>query len=263
MLRVGIRRCRLLFACSQCARSKGALRKNRPSSLMPLNSQECLPISVMGPSPCLSFVVKWLGASGLPVTACRTNQELFLEQTSIVIVESQLLSPTTSLPTFRELAGSHDVEVISISCSPFPHSSEASRPSHRPGETHFHLPRQLGRLIHHLRARSDLLALTDTDLLSLGSLVVNPATREVCTADGEATLTALQFDLLVILMREPGVVFSLRDLMRRLPRLQTGRQDPSVVRYHVARLRARLGVAANYIENVRGCGYRVQDALLD
>jgi len=43
-----------------------------------------------------------------------------------------------------------------------------------------------------------------------------------------------------------------------LPRLQTGRRDPAVVRYHVARLRARLGCNSHLIENVRGCGYRLR-----
>lgn len=232
---------------------------------MPSNLQECLAISVIGPSHCLNFLVKWLAASGLPVTACQTRHELLLDHTSIVIVESGYSFPTTTRSAFRKLAECDGVEVISTSCGFSRGNPDISRPreNEERAETHFHLPRQLGRLITHLRARSEQQALPETNLLALGSLVVNPATREVCTAEGEVMLTALQFDLLVILMKDPGRVFSAGELLRRLPRLQTGRQDSGVVRYHIARLRARLGAAAQYIENVRGCGYRAQDALLE
>jgi len=63
---------------------------------------------------------------------------------------------------------------------------------------------------------------------------------------------------LTIFASRPGRLLTFDELQALLPRLQTGRRDPSVVRYHVARLRARLGSYSRLIENVRGCGYRMR-----
>jgi DNA-binding response OmpR family regulator len=95
-------------------------------------------------------------------------------------------------------------------------------------------------------------------LVRIGPLRIDREARSVSTVDGELMLTALQFDLLTVFVQSLGKVLSFEELQRLLPRLQTGRRDPSVVRYHVARLRARLGSCSRLIENVRGCGYRMR-----
>jgi DNA-binding response OmpR family regulator len=95
-------------------------------------------------------------------------------------------------------------------------------------------------------------------VIRIGPLRIDREARSVSTADGELVLTALQFDLLTIFVESSGRVLSFDELQALLPRLQTGRRDPSVVRYHVARLRARLGSNSCLIENVRGCGYRMR-----
>lgn len=79
-------------------------------------------------------------------------------------------------------------------------------------------------------------------------------------AGADLPLTALQFDLLLLFAQSAGRVLEFDEIRRLLPRLQTGRQEPAVVRYHVARLRARLGSMGLLIENVRGCGYRLRPA---
>ena len=97
-----------------------------------------------------------------------------------------------------------------------------------------------------------------SELLELRSLLVDPLGRRALTRRGELELTALQFDLLHLLVTRPGHVFTFDDLFVQLTRQQTGRRDPGVVRYHVARPRSRLGPeAALLVENVRGCGYRI------
>jgi DNA-binding response OmpR family regulator len=88
--------------------------------------------------------------------------------------------------------------------------------------------------------------------------VIDQQARTVGAGTGDLQLTALQYDLLLVFVQSGGRVLAFEDLYDLLPRLQTARRDPSVVRYHVARLRARLGDLAFMIENVRGCGYRLR-----
>lgn len=91
-----------------------------------------------------------------------------------------------------------------------------------------------------------------------GPLRIDMLARSAALAGAELSLTALQFDLLLIFVQSSGRLLAFEDVLSQLARLQTGSRDPSVVRYHVARLRARLGSYAGLIENVRGCGYRMR-----
>jgi DNA-binding response OmpR family regulator len=95
-------------------------------------------------------------------------------------------------------------------------------------------------------------------LRQVGPLCLDTQARTAVLVDTELSLTALQFDLLLIFMQHTGKLLSFDELQSLLERLQTGRKDPAIVRYHVARLRARLGSYAHLIENVRGCGYRMR-----
>ena len=94
--------------------------------------------------------------------------------------------------------------------------------------------------------------------LQLGPLCIDVSARRVALDGADLPLTALQFDLLLLFAKSAGKVLAFDEIHGMLPRLQTGRRDPSVVRYHVARLRARLGSFGLSIENVRGCGYRMR-----
>ena len=97
-----------------------------------------------------------------------------------------------------------------------------------------------------------------TSSLQLGPIHIDGASRRVAIDGADLPRTALQFDLLLLFAQSAGKVLEFDEIHRMLPRLQTGRRDPAVVRYHVARLRARLGRLGLLIENVRGCGYRMR-----
>jgi two-component system alkaline phosphatase synthesis response regulator PhoP len=97
-----------------------------------------------------------------------------------------------------------------------------------------------------------------TEPVRHGSLVIDPARREVTTADGPATLTALDFDLLLALARHPGQVLSRQQLLH----LVWGEDyfgDDRVVDVHIRTLRKALGddaASPAYIATVRSIGYR-------
>jgi DNA-binding response OmpR family regulator len=75
-------------------------------------------------------------------------------------------------------------------------------------------------------------------------------------------LTAIEFDLLSTLIREPGVVLSRQQLLDRAWGADfVG--DEHVVDVHLANLRRKLGDDAArpvFIETVRGVGYRFKEA---
>jgi DNA-binding response OmpR family regulator len=87
--------------------------------------------------------------------------------------------------------------------------------------------------------------------------------RRVVRVDGAAVeLTALEFDLLAALAREPGVVVRRADLLERLWG-DAYLDDSHLVDVHVANLRRKLGDDAaepRFIETVRGVGYRLREA---
>ena len=75
-------------------------------------------------------------------------------------------------------------------------------------------------------------------------------------------LTALEFDLLVVLARDPGSVIRRSTLLDRVwgPEFVA---DEHLVDVHVANLRRRLGDDAakpRFVETVRGVGYRLRES---
>ena len=94
--------------------------------------------------------------------------------------------------------------------------------------------------------------------LELGGLAIDEPTRMV-TVDGKpVVLTTIEFDLLVTLARDPGVVFPRQRLLDRIWGMDyVG--DEHVVDVHVGNLRRKLGDRAArpmFVDTVRGSGYR-------
>jgi DNA-binding response OmpR family regulator len=86
--------------------------------------------------------------------------------------------------------------------------------------------------------------------------------RRAVTVDGRpADLTALEFDLLATLARDPGTVIRRATLLDRVWGADFV-ADEHLVDVHVANLRRRLGDDADrprFIETVRGVGYRLRE----
>lgn len=107
--------------------------------------------------------------------------------------------------------------------------------------------------------RSRTSARTDTsdEPLSDGDLVVDPVAR-TATKDGEPLrLTTRELDLLVFLLRHPGVVHSRADLLTQVWGWDFG--DHSTVTVHVKRLRYKIEpipAEPRRIVTVYGLGYR-------
>jgi len=87
--------------------------------------------------------------------------------------------------------------------------------------------------------------------------VVDPSRRRVTVDGSDVQLTPLEFEILLVLARDPGVVLTREQLMDRV----WGYRDYAggrVVDSHVARLRRKLGedgVEPRFVRTVHGVGY--------
>jgi DNA-binding response OmpR family regulator len=92
-------------------------------------------------------------------------------------------------------------------------------------------------------------------------LTVDPSRRRVSVDGEEIPLTPLEFEILLVLAREPGVVLGRDQLMDRV----WGYRDYAggrVVDSHVARIRRKLGEDGNdprFIRTVHGVGYAFKE----
>ena len=97
------------------------------------------------------------------------------------------------------------------------------------------------------------------DTLALGGIVLDDRAKSV-TLDGEpVNLTPLEYDILRLLMRAPGTVFSPRDIYRKV-----WGEEPlggeNAVAVHIRHLREKLEIDPSdprYIKVVWGQGYKI------
>ncbi|MGE0784106.1 MAG: response regulator [Sandaracinaceae bacterium] len=94
--------------------------------------------------------------------------------------------------------------------------------------------------------------------LKIGALEIDVPRHRVLVGGEEIPLTALEFKLIYDLASRRGRVQSRDDLLERVwgyaPGIETRTVDT-----HVKRLREKLLEARDYIETVRGVGYRMKD----
>jgi two-component system alkaline phosphatase synthesis response regulator PhoP len=94
--------------------------------------------------------------------------------------------------------------------------------------------------------------------LTFAGITIDPGRRSVHTSGGSVTVTALDYDLLLALARNPGLVLSRRQLLAAVWD-DDAYVDERVVDVHIRTLRRALGDDAAHpsiIETVRSVGYR-------
>ncbi len=96
--------------------------------------------------------------------------------------------------------------------------------------------------------------------LSFGCLRVDPVGHRVWVQAAEVTLTALEFRLLTTLLSRRGRVQTRDGLLRDVWGIEAD-ITTRTVDTHVKRLRHKLGEAGEYVETLRGVGYRFRDVV--
>jgi two-component system phosphate regulon response regulator PhoB len=98
----------------------------------------------------------------------------------------------------------------------------------------------------------------DNAVLTRGELSIDPGRHEVLTGDERIDLTATEFRVLHFLARKPGWVFTRQQIVDAVK----GEDYPVTERsvdVQMVGLRKKLGDYADYIETVRGIGYRFKE----
>lgn len=97
-------------------------------------------------------------------------------------------------------------------------------------------------------------------LLMCGNLMMDGKKHEVKVDGSVVTLTLKEFELLKQLLKHPGIVLTRDQLLEDIWGYDFG-GETRTVDVHVRTLRQKLGDAGEYIETVRGVGYRMRGDL--
>ena len=96
----------------------------------------------------------------------------------------------------------------------------------------------------------------DDEEYVLGELYVSKKRHLVKVNGEEVTLTMKEFELLLLFLSNPGIVFSRAQLLDKIWGYQFDGESRTVD-VHIRTLRQKLKDAGHYIETVRGIGYKV------
>ncbi len=98
----------------------------------------------------------------------------------------------------------------------------------------------------------------EPEVLSIHEITINPGCHEVQVQAGYVDLTASEFRLLHLMAQRPGWVFSRSQIVAGVHGNNYAVSDRAVD-VQIVTLRKKLGLAAKYIETVRGVGYRFKE----
>jgi DNA-binding response OmpR family regulator len=115
-------------------------------------------------------------------------------------------------------------------------------------------PRELVLRIKKLLERRENASATKEEY-RFGDLVIDVPRHKVTFKNKKIDLTATEFKLLSILAQRSGVVQSRDSLLRDVWEYDSS-MDTRTVDTHMRRLREKLGAASDYLDTVRGVGYR-------
>lgn len=96
----------------------------------------------------------------------------------------------------------------------------------------------------------------DDEEYVLGELYVSKKRHLVKVNGEEVTLTMKEFELLLLFLSNPGIVFSRAQILDKIWGYQFDGESRTVD-VHIRTLRQKLKDAGHYIETVRGIGYKV------
>ncbi len=119
-------------------------------------------------------------------------------------------------------------------------------------------PRVLAARVKAVLRRREQQVPGDRSVVKVGDLIIHPGRHEVMAAGEQVELTHTEFMILHFLARRPGWVFTRYQIVDGVQGSDAIVTDRSVD-VHIVALRKKLGDLADYIETVRGVGYRMKD----
>lgn len=113
----------------------------------------------------------------------------------------------------------------------------------------------LAARVRALLRRADGSKVITEDFYQFNDLLISPKRREVKIGNEEITLTQSEFDILLSLAKEDGIVLTRQALINQV--FGEGVHVTSrTIDTHMVSLRKKLGNKSRFIETIRGVGYR-------
>lgn len=119
-------------------------------------------------------------------------------------------------------------------------------------------PRVLMARLKAVLRRGTAQEVSEVESISIRDLVIDPGRHEVTLGKASIYLTYTEFKVLHTLARRPGWVFTRYQIVDAV-RGENYAVTERAVDVQIAGLRKKLGHAADYIETVRGVGYRFKE----
>lgn len=95
--------------------------------------------------------------------------------------------------------------------------------------------------------------------IEIGDLVINTDTRQVWVREEDVRLTPKEFDILELLSRNKGVVFSIRKIYEEIWKEDFFKSDNTVA-VHITKIREKIELDTKkpiYIKTIWGVGYKI------
>lgn len=99
------------------------------------------------------------------------------------------------------------------------------------------------------------------DIIEIDELTINTATHEVKIGERKVKLTPREFDILELLARNKGIVFSIEKIYERVWKEEFFKSDNTVM-VHIRKLREKIEESPRkpkYVKTVWGVGYKVEN----
>ncbi|MFH1076787.1 MAG: response regulator transcription factor [Pseudomonadota bacterium] len=119
-------------------------------------------------------------------------------------------------------------------------------------------PRVLISRIKAVLRRNDDKNLDVLSTISAGAIIIDTLKRQVLVNGEEVDLTATQFAILKAFARRPGWVFTRNQVINAVKGEDYAVTERSID-VHIVNLRKKMGNAGEFIETVRGVGYRFRE----
>jgi two-component system phosphate regulon response regulator PhoB len=120
-------------------------------------------------------------------------------------------------------------------------------------------PKMLIARINAILRRVDQINSKGTNI-SFGDLEINTLTYIAKLEGNELHLPRKEFELLAFFMNQPNIIFTREELLSRIWEEEVFVVDRTID-VHINRIRSKLGPYKNWIETVKGIGYRFRPKL--
>jgi two-component system, OmpR family, response regulator len=172
----------------------------------------------------------------------------------LAVVDVRLQQGPSGLSIARVLRDDSELPIIFLTAADSPDDRLAGLDAG--ADDYLVKPFVMAELFARIRALLRRSGRLTSETWQVGDLVINEATRQIHVHGRPIELTAREFDLLVVLGRQPGRVLSKTQLLASV--WGFGSYDDNVVEVRISALRRKLEEhGPRLIHTVRGVGYRL------